>query len=163
MWKWLPSRMWFSNILDSLTINCESIWPGLSWKSCLTLVLFLVNFCKIMLTQLSVNVSVVEYTGQSMLELWPTKILPWVLIFALTKDKDQSSGYNYCSTTPLLLSLPAFVFRNKTKSLISFSSKPFLSEKFLFSKNDMHLRVFAVPQRMLINSYSLCLFHACIK
>ena len=109
----------------SLTINCESIWPGLSWKSCLTLVLFLVNFCKIMFTQLSVNVSVVEYLDKSMLELWPTKILPWVLTFALTKDEDQSTGYNYCSATPFYCPCPHF-FRNKTKSLISFSSKPFV-------------------------------------
>ena len=28
-----------------------------------------------------------------MLDLWPTKILPWLLTFALTEDEDQSTGY----------------------------------------------------------------------
>ena len=31
---------------------------------------------------------------KSILDLWPTKILPWLLTFALTEDEDQSTGYN---------------------------------------------------------------------
>ena len=60
-------------------------------KLCLTLVQSLVNFCKITFTQLSLKVSIVVYTVK--INAWPTKILPWLLTFALTEDEDQSTGY----------------------------------------------------------------------
>jgi len=47
---------------------------------------------KITFTQLSVKVSIVAYTTKSMPWLWPTKILPSFLTFALTEDEDHSTG-----------------------------------------------------------------------
>jgi len=64
-------------------------------KLCLTFVQSLVNFCKITFTQLFVKYGswFTLYKLKSMLHLWPTKILPWLLTFALTEDEDQSTGY----------------------------------------------------------------------